>query len=187
MKRATTSKPHRALLSAVLVVSLALLAAPASSAASHRGIKDAKHFKGFNLYFAGQAVLRHPLAEFDVFKQGKHGEADALYGRCKPRGGGGCSYPIDIENTSICRTYPDRYYSPPKLRRINGTWGGWIRTAKIFDVYTGRTAVSILGLSRRRSKVVARDLRNVRARERTPHLPEAKEKFLKGKAKCQRG
>lgn len=186
MQRQSTTTIPRALISVLLVVVIALLGGLASSASARRSIKDAKHFKGFNIYFAGQAVLRHPLAEFDVFKEGPRGEVDASYGRCKRRHGGGCSYQFDISNTSICRTHPDRYYSPPKLRRINGTWGGWIRTAKIFDVYTGRTAVSIEGLSRRRSKVVARGLRNVRVRERSAHLPPAKERFLKGKARCQR-
>jgi hypothetical protein len=182
MRRESTT--HRASIAAVLVVLIALLGGLASSADA-RGIKDAKHFKGFDVYFAGQGVLRYPLAEFDVFQQGRRGEVDAFYGRCKRRHGG-CSYQLEIDNTSICRTYPDRYYSPPKLRRINGTWGGWIRTSKIFDVYTGRTAVSIFGLSRRRAKHVARELRNVRVRERSAHLPTVKEKFLKGKAHCQR-
>jgi hypothetical protein len=186
--RADASRMRRVGVSAGTLIALAaLVAAVPSSVSAGRGIRSARHFSSFSVYFAGDHVLKRRLAHIDIFGDGRGAEVTAFYGRCRPQGGGFCSYPLEVRNTSICRTYPGAYVSRPKLRRIDGTWGGWINTARIFDVYTGHTTVSVLGESRRKAERVAKRLKNVRIRERAERLPDVKAKFLKGKARCQRG
>jgi hypothetical protein len=163
-----------------------LVAIPASLSA-HGGIGDARQFDSFRVYFAGQRVLDLGLARLDVFGDDRRAEVAAQYGSCKSRPGGGCGYQLQVSSTSICRTYPEIYFSPPRLHPVNGAQGGWIRTARIFDVYTGHTAVSIFGVSRKRARRVADELENVRPADRDPRLRAVKDKFLEGRARCQHG
>jgi hypothetical protein len=174
-------------LAAVTLVVLAATIGSQAAAAAHGGLTDARHFDPFRVYFAGKRVLGLRLARIDVLGDGRRAEIVAQYGKCEDSPGGGCGYELQISSTSICRTYPGIYFSPPKLRPIRGARGGWVRTARIFDVYTGHTAVSILGPSQHRAERVAFELENVRRGRREPLLPAVKQKFLDGRARCQRG
>lgn len=127
------------------------------------------------------------LADIDVIGDARKAQIVAFYGNCEPQGPNACSYPLEIRSTSICRTYPDIYFSPPKLRRVNGAWGGWVRTAHIFDVYTGHTAVSIFGVGQNKARKVARELLDVRRPRRAPDLPNVRRKLLRGEGECQHG
>jgi hypothetical protein len=163
-----------------------MLIIPVTALGAH-GLREARDFKAFRVYFAGKSVLGLKLHDIDIIGDERKAEIVAFYGKCEPRGGGGCSYPLEIGNTSICRTYPAIYFSPPKLRRINGAWGGWVRTARIFDVYTGRTAVSIFGVAENKARHVARQIMDVRRDRRQADLPDVRQKLLDGKGRCQHG
>lgn len=172
-----------------IVAAIALCAvALAPPAGGRGGVADAREFEPFDVYFAGKRVLGMRLASVDVFGDGRDAEVVAFYGECEDRrGGSGCSYELEIRNTSLCRTYPQIYYSPPNLEPINGARGGWVRTARLYDVYTGRTAVTIFGVSYKEARRVAKALRNVRRSERTDQLPPPPERMLTGTAGCQHG
>jgi hypothetical protein len=176
---------HRALATGVAVAIFAL--ALASSALGRGGIGDAREFKAFDVYFAGHRVLGLRLAEVDVFGDGRDAEVVAFYGKCKSLPGGGCGYELQVSNTSMCRTSPDIYFSPPNLEPINGARGGWVRTAHLYDVYTGRTAVTIFGISRKEARRVGKELRNLRRSERSEDLPRPRKRLLEGRARCQHG
>ncbi len=154
--------------------------------ASH-GLEGAREFDSFRVYFSGKRVLGLKLDNIQVLGDSRKAEVVAFYGNCESQGGGGCSYPLEVRTTSICRTYPDIYFSPPKLRRINGTWGGWVRTARIFDVYSGRSTVSIYGAAENRARKVAKELKDVRRNRRGTHLPGVRAELLNGKGRCQHG
>ena len=87
----------------------------------------------------------------------------------------------------MCRTYPEIYFSPPDLEPIDGARGGWVRTAHLYDVYTGRTAVTIFGVSRKEARRVGKNLRNLRRSERSEELVRARKRMLEGRARCQHG
>lgn len=166
---------------------MATLAVTAPAAGGKGGLQDAREFDSFDLYLAGQRVLGMRLASVDVFgEDSRDTEVVASYGKCEPRGGG-CAYELEVTSTSMCRTSPDIYFSPPKLEPVNGAQGGWVRTAHLYDVYTGRTAVTIFGVSRKDARRVAKKLRNVRPDERTQELPPPRERLLEDRAPCQHG
>ena len=152
-----------------------------------QGLSGARQFESFRVYFPGKDVLGLELHSIEIFGEGRKAEVVAFYGQCEERAGEGCAYPLEVRTTSICRTYPDIYFSPPKLRRLNGARGGWVRTARIFDVYTGRSAISIFGVAENRAIKVARELRNVRRSQRENRLRDVKPKLLEGQGRCQHG
>jgi hypothetical protein len=179
---------RQALIAIAAAVIVAAVGGP--PALGRGGIVDVRDFKAFDVYYAGHRVLGLDLARADVLPLGdvdRDAEVTADYGKCKSVGGGGCSYELELINSSMCRVYPDFYYSPPSLEPVNGAQGGWIRTAHLYDVYTGRTAVTIFSVSRKEAHHVAKQLRNIRASQRTDQLPAPNKKLLNGKARCQRG
>lgn len=169
---------------ATLVLMVGTEVAP-SAIAGKKDIDEARQFDRFRVYFAGHRVLGLDLFRFERWGSGPGAEVLAVYGECVPSGPGVCSFELEISNTSICQTHPKTYYHRPKLRPINGAMGGWVRGAKVFDVYTGRTAVSISGLSRRNAKRVAWKLIDVRKERRRKQLPSVKPRYLRGAHKCQ--
>jgi hypothetical protein len=172
---------------AVMALIMVVLVVSPSSVGARGGTHDALTFDRFPVYFAGKHVLGLKLKRVDVFENGRRSDVAATYGSCDQHHGGGCRYELQIISTSICVTYPDVYFSPPRLHPINRAQGGWIRTSKHFDVYTGRTAVSIFRLRRGDAKHVAERLKNIRPGARREHLPDVKDQFLEGEARCQHG
>ena len=153
-----------------------------------QGLSGARQFESFRVYFPGKGVLGLELHSIEIFGEGRKAEVMAFYGECEQRAAAKAA-PIRLKSgrPSICRTYPDIYFSPPKLRRLNGAWGGWFWTARIFDVYTGRSATSIFGVAENRAIKVARELRNVRRSQRRDRLRDVKPKLLEGQGRCQHG
>jgi hypothetical protein len=159
----------------------------AAIASGHGGGGDARDIKAFDVYYAGKRVLGLALQDVEVSADGRDSEVVVNYGRCVSVGGGACSYQLQLDVTSMCRTHPGIYYSPPNLEPVNGAQGGWIRTAHYYDVYTGSTAISIFSVSRKEAHRVAKRLVNIRPSERGDRLPPPREKLLKGHGRCQRG
>jgi hypothetical protein len=171
---------------AIVGAILAVAAFP-SGGSGKGGVGDARAFEAFDIYFAGHRVTGLRFRGADVFGSGRDARVVANYGKCKPTPGGGCTPQIQLVNASMCRIYPDVYVYPPELHDVNGAQGGWVRKANLFDVYAGRTAISVYASSRKRARRVARQLRPLRAGQRRERLPSPNERLLRGDGRCQHG
>lgn len=163
-----------------LVIALAF---PGAAGASNE-LSDAQAFTGFSIYFAGERANGAPLRDSEATGHGRAGAVVIEYGPCEAV----VTYHpscLQLVNNSMCRAHPARFDPALDTFPLNGAQAAWIESG-VFEVYTGKVAVSFIAKNRAMGSRIARRLRAVRPRERTNTLRPPNKQLLHGEANCQR-
>jgi hypothetical protein len=173
----------------VLVAGLAL-ASGAGAVPASQGLREAKRFHAYRLYYPGPAVSGVRLSEVENDDWYHHGGRKIrwsfYYGHCAAGDDSGCSVPVQVHDYSTCRRWADAYPGKPHLFDFRGAKAAWVPTAGSLEVYTGRTTVVIYANHRSLAKAAAHQLRNVRRAHRPSRLPRPVPGSLWGRLPCQR-
>jgi hypothetical protein len=140
-------------------------------------LPQARAFRGFPLYFAGERAAGHRLEavlRFDRTAPAPHTEFSFLYGGCRSIGGQGCRPPLEILVWPACYRYETRYSIRPEERTVvRGVPARRSHTFRRLELYPAGTTIVINGDGlRRRTQLleVARELRGVNV----PLRPDAR-------------
>jgi hypothetical protein len=159
-------------------------------------LAEARKFKGYPVYYAGEEVLGRPITE-DLGGEEQVNPQERvwffIYGRCEdpPEGEGGCA-PFQIHNYSTCSRWANRFSEVPvglnrraPLRPFRGAKARYRRAEHSVEIFTGRTTVTIGGGSDPKLLEAAlRQLRDVH-RAKPSRLPPPAPGSLSGKLPCQ--
>jgi hypothetical protein len=145
-------------------------------------LAQARAFRGYPLYFAGQTVAGHKLeavVRIDRTSPAPHTEFSFVYGACRSIRGQACAPPLTILLWPACYRYETRYSIPTRDRTVvRGVRGRSSREFHRLELYPAGTTIVINGgglKSRADVLRVARRLRGVnvplRAADRLPARP----------------
>jgi hypothetical protein len=160
-------------------------------------VAEAKSFRDFDLFYAGESALGHPLTAVTRESIGPTGRGQEavtfFYGDCElPEGEGGCSLPVSIDNEPACARHLGMYKpelgSPtPNRMRLRGAEAGVLEGGSHIEIQTGTTTVTVFAFSKREALAVARNLRGVNAPvSASDPLPPPAPGALQGKVACPR-
>ena len=143
-------------------------------------LAQARLFRGYPLYFAGQTVAGNQLeavVRIDRTSPARYTEFRFLYGACRlPAGEGGCGPPLVIMVWPACYRYETRYSIRPDERTVSrDVPARRSRKSRRLELYPARTTIVINGhglKSAAQLLAVARQLRGVNVPlRRTASLP----------------
>lgn len=178
-----------AALVAALASGLCLCACATADAPS---LTEIEAFRAYPVYYSGDSVdghsLREVLGEPDQFEDKRDTAWILIYGKCEdPPDEGGCPYPLQIHDYSTCARWADQLHRNPRrmfdfrgakaIRLFQGGGAAW-------EIFTGRTTVTISATDRDILHSAARALRLVH-REHPSPLPPPVPGSLEGELPCQ--
>jgi hypothetical protein len=131
-------------------------------------LADARRFRGFPVYFAGQAAAGYPLVaimRIDRSSPAPHTEFTFIYGTCRPRYQA-CSPPLTIISWPACYRYETRYSIDREERmRVRGVPARLFRGFPRLELYPRATTIVIQGSVRRTALLsIAGSIRSVNRR-----------------------
>ena len=186
-----------AVIAAAVVALAVVLGYGGSQRESYKGnfsVEEAKQFRDFPIYYAGNAVsgeeLSAVLHDPFGFRDPDQFTVAFIYGTCDSEGyDGGCAPPVEISNEPACRRNLAMYGgagSPVQdLTGVRGAPAAFFENGGRVEIQTGRTTVVIFGNSKKDVLAVADQLRGVNvgvsARDR---LPPPAQGALQGKLRC---
>lgn len=172
---------------------------------SNSGTEQARAYKRFPVYYAGEKVAGLPLTAVNrepvtappgtptapkIRRAGGVSSFDFIYGSCDiPSVGEGCSLPLTIQVWPACARYPALYGggpgSPvPKKTRIRGVPAAYFEGGYRLEIQTGASTVVIFGgRSKMRAAVAALEGLNVNVRP-GQKLPQPVPGALDGSLPC---
>lgn len=176
------------ILFAALVASLALGACATEAAPS---LSEFKRFRAYPVYYPGDSVggfsIREVLGDPSRYEDKRDTVWVLIYGHCQdPPDEGGCPYPVQVHNYSACTRWAAQLHRAPRLfdfrgakaiRLFQGGGAGW-------EIFTGRTTVTISAESHRLLHLTARALRTAQQKHPSP-LPPPAPGSLSGDLPCQ--
>lgn len=181
--------PRRTLLALVAAFAVALCL---SACDDEPSLSEFKQFRAYPVYYPGESVDGHSLREVlgDPTQYGDKRDTTwiLIYGRCQDRPDeGGCPYPVQVHNYSTCTRWATQLDRNPRqlfdfrgakaIRLFQGGGAGW-------EIFTGRTTVTISAEDQQLLHTTARALRTVDQEHPSP-LPPPAPGSLQGKLPCQ--
>jgi hypothetical protein len=171
----------------MLALGLAALAVPLANAGEgedvDRELQRARQFDRFQVFYDGRRHAGLSLAHIDTRRDFGRRNWSFLYGECPPPS---CTYPLEIQNWSICNRYPAVYPGDVETEPYRGARAGWVPTANSYEVYTGRTAIVIFANRHRDFREAASQLQDVRSEHRTKRFKPPVRGALTGDLPCQK-
>jgi hypothetical protein len=152
---------------------------------------QAKLFKEFALYNAGNDVAGLPLVAILRRNDPPTNWVSFIYGDCTPTGGAGCAPPAEVQIWPACRRNPAIFAKSVGAPRaestisIRGVPAAFYEEGTRLEIQTGRSTVVIFGESRELISQVAAALRGVnRLVTASDRLPPPAPGAVDGKLPC---
>jgi hypothetical protein len=173
--------------SSASVTVLALCGCGGVAADEGPSLTDAKRFRSFPVYYAGEEVAGEPLEEVlgpDAPEDTRANVWVFVYGTCDdfPEGEGGCYPPMQIHNYSVCVRHPDFAYAR-RTFKIRGVKVAEDAEGRM-EFSTGTTTITIGARERAVAIATIRSLRSVH-QTRPGRLPPPIPGSIEGKLPCQ--
>lgn len=153
-----------------------------------RKLAEARALNGPVQFWAGDSVGELALDDVDddTATMGGGPQWTFFYGECEPLGGGetGCTWPLQVQNWSVCKRWPKRMWRLTELRGARAIWRWPIQG---LEVVTGRTTVVIFAEDKGLAFKAAAGLRPVSATAPVAGLQPPAPGSLRGDLPCQKG